>query len=154
VRQATEAARAGDIVADMPAKASLYLPYPDVDLRQVFPQATLSRDRFGEGWQVGIDGERVAFYRMPSEELARHLADLLRWVDRLDDDAGRKADARTVLGHTKTALGMVASSEFEDKHVLWESLFRVADAFDGYVFAHDSVLLPSGAVLVGALRRT
>jgi hypothetical protein len=138
----------------MPAKASLYLPYPDIDLRQVFPQATLSKDRLGEGWEVRLDGERVAFYRMPSEELPGHLAGMLGWVDRLDDDAGRKADARTALGHTKTALGMVASSEFENNHALWESLFKVADAFDGYVFAYDSVLLPSGAVLIGALRRT
>jgi len=133
----------------MPANASLYLPYPDVDLRQVFPEASL----LGERWEVTLGGERVAFHRMPSEELPRHLAGLSRWIDGLDDDAGRKAGARTALGHTKTALGMVASSEFEDNHALWESLFKIAAAFDGYVFAYDSVLLPSGGVLLGALRQ-
>jgi hypothetical protein len=138
----------------MPANASLYLPYPSVDLRQVFPEATLVKDDLGEKWEVSLGGDRVAFYRMPSEELPQHLAGLSAWVDGLDDDAGRKASTRMALSHTKTALGMVASSEFEDNQTLWESLFKIAAAFDGYVFAYDSVLLPSGGVLVGALRHT
>jgi len=32
-----------------------------------------------------------------------------------------------------------------------QSLFKIADKYDGLIFTYDSVLLPSGTILVGPL---
>ena len=88
---------------------------------------------------------------MEPAQVAAHIAGFLRYIASLDQDKQRKADTSCVISHTKRVLGLVTDKEFEDNHAIWQSLFRIAAAYDGYVFVHGSVLLPNGAVLVGPL---
>jgi hypothetical protein len=137
----------------MPANAALYLPKDAIDLTQVFETARAHKRLFGRvtHYDVTFGADVVRFNVMPAAEVAGHVSGLLRYVESLDQDATRKRDACFALQHTKTVLGLVTAREFEDNHAIWQALFRIADAYDGFVFAHGSVLLPSGAVLVGPL---
>ncbi|EXA75041.1 hypothetical protein J517_4451, partial [Acinetobacter baumannii 118362] len=53
--------------------------------------------------------------------------------------------------HTKVVLGLVTDKEFDENPAIWQSLFKIADKYDGLIFTYDSVLLPSGTILVGPL---
>ena len=116
----------------MPANAAIYIPTEKVD--------------------VPLGGETVRFNIMPRDEVATHLTGFQNYIASLPDDADRKQDASRAIRQTRIVLGLVAASDFTDNHAIWQSLFRIADAFDGYVFVHDSILLPNGAVIVGPMR--
>jgi hypothetical protein len=136
------------------ANAAIYLPYADIDLGDALEGAVATRDAAGRvtRFDVTVGGEPVRFNVMPAAELSRHLVGFAGYVDSLDEPAARKADARMLIRHTKCALGLVAGCEFEDNPALWESLFRIADKWDGFVFVYDSILLPNGGVVVGPLQ--
>jgi hypothetical protein len=137
----------------MPANAALYLPNESVDLTRVFDTAKAYKPLFGEvtHFEVMLGNDAARFSVMPRTEVALHIAGLLRYIDSLDQDATRKSAARRALSHTKTVLGLVTEREFEENHAIWQALFRIADVYDGFVFVYESVLLPSGAVLVGPM---
>jgi hypothetical protein len=85
-------------------------------------------------------------------DLQGHLDSFVRYIDSLDEEEQRKHDAKTIVQHSRCVLGLVTDQEFEENDALWQALFRIADVYDGYVFVHDSLLLPSGGVIVGPLR--
>ena len=137
------------------ANAAVYLPCADIELADALAGAVATRDAAGRvaRFDVTIGGQPARFNVMPSAEAGRHLAGFGGWVGTLDEPVGRKADARFLISGAKTVLGLVAAGEFEDNTALWQSLFRVADRWDGFVFVYNSVLLPNGAVVVGPLRQ-
>lgn len=139
----------------MPANAAIYLPTDSPDLTKIFPGAKSDIGLFkrrASQFTVPLNGSQAVFNVMPDNDLQAHLDSFLRYIDSLDEDAQRKADASQMVRHTKCVLGLLAAQEFEDNHAIWQSLFRIADAFDGYVFVHNSLLLPSGGVIFGPLR--
>ncbi|EXA75032.1 hypothetical protein J517_4452, partial [Acinetobacter baumannii 118362] len=69
----------------------------------------------------------------------------------LDHDQKRKDDTSYAISHTKVVLGLVTDKEFDENPAIWQSLFKIADKYDGLIFTYDSVLLPSGTILVGPL---
>jgi hypothetical protein len=126
-----------------------------VDLGELCPGAVAARDGTGAvtSFSVRIGEDTVTFNVMPKGELAAHVRKFRAWVQSLDDDEKRKNAASDAVGIARTVLGLIADREFAENHAIWASLFRIADRHDGYVFASDSLLLPNGTVLVGALRR-
>ncbi|MGM0574342.1 MAG: hypothetical protein ACQEXJ_01225 [Myxococcota bacterium] len=139
----------------MAAHAALYLPYEDVDLVQVFGAGACERGATEDGahFRVNLDGDLVLFSVMPEGEVPGHLDGLRGYIDALDAEEWRKRDARRVVGLARTVLGLVTEREFEDNHAIWQSLFRIADRYDGYVFVYGSVLMPEGQIIIGPLRR-
>jgi hypothetical protein len=137
----------------MPANAAIYLPRPDVDLSALFPDAKSDKtpSRTPTYFDVAVDGDIVRFNVMEASRIEQHLRGFLGYIERLDQDPARKRDTAHAIAHTQTVLGLVTDRDFEQNPALWQSLFRIADAYDGLVFVHDSVLLPNGAVLVGPL---
>ena len=105
-------------------------------------------------FDLEIGGVGVRFNVMPPQEVPRHLVGFRTYIRRLDDPAQNRADAELAISQTKTVLGLVTDAEFATVPELWQALFKIADAYDGYVFVYDSVLLPSGAVIVGPLGKT
>jgi hypothetical protein len=103
-------------------------------------------------FDVPLDGETVRFNIMPRDRVAQHLTGFQNYIASLPDEVERKRDASQAIQQTRTVLGLVAASDFTGNHAIWQSLFKIADAFDGYVFVHDSILLPNGAVIVGPMR--
>ena len=91
---------------------------------------------------------------MPPSEVRNHINGFLGYISSLDQDLKRKEDASYAISHTKIVLGLGSDKEFEENHSIWQSLFDIADKYDGFVFVHNSVLLPNGAVLVGPLLDT
>jgi hypothetical protein len=137
------------------ANASIYLPYGDIDLGEALAGAIATRDATGRvtRFDVVIGGQPARFNVMPAAEVGRHLAGFAGWVGTLGEPDDRTADARLMISGARTVLGLVAAGEFEDNPALWQSLFRVADKWDGFVFVYNSVLLPNGGVVVGPLRQ-
>ncbi len=137
----------------MPANAALYLPKDAIDLTHVFETARAHKRLFGRvtHYDVTLGADVVRFNVMPADEVAGHVSGCQRYIDSLDQDATRKRDACAAIGLTRCVLGLVTAREFEDNDAIWQALFRIADAYDGYVFVHGSVLLPSGAVIAGPL---
>ena len=138
----------------MPANAALYLPAEKIDLRKLFPgsQSDMGWMRPATWFDVPLNGDTVRFNVMPPKSVPGHLGGFLNYIAALPDEEERKQDISSALQMTKTVLGLVAAREFTDNHAIWQSVFQIADAFDGYVFVHDSVLLPNGSVVVGPLR--
>ena len=138
----------------MPANAAIYIPKEKIDLSNLFPETKSDKGwlRAANYFDVRLNGEVVRFNVMPRNEVAKHIAGFLNYIASLPDEAERKQDASIAIRQTQTVLGLVASSNFTDNDAIWQSLFQIAKAFDGYVFVHDSILLPNGAVMVGPLR--
>lgn len=140
----------------MPANAAIYIPRSDIDLGTLFRVVDTDKRLFRRPtyFDVDLDGDIVRFNVMKSSQIGNHLRGFLGYIDSLDQDPQRKRDAAGAIARAQTVLGLVTDREFEQNHAIWQSLFRIAQAYDGFVFAHDSVLLPNGAVMVGPLLET
>ena len=138
----------------MPANASIYIPHDRVDLRKQFDgvQTDSGFLRKPTYFEFALGHSKVRFNIMPADEIPRHLAGFVGYIRQLQDPATNRADAEKAIARTRTVLGLVTGHEFIDNHAIWASLFRIADAYDGYVFVYDSVLLPNGAAMVGPMR--
>jgi hypothetical protein len=138
------------------ANAAIYLPVEEVDLRQVFPQAKTDKSLFRKAsyFDVELNGEVVRFNVMPKHEVPGHLNGLRGYLTSLPDEATRKSHAAMYAQQMRTVLGLSAPSEFDENPAVWQSLFQIADRFDGLVFAYNSLVLANGAVLVGPLRES
>ncbi|GAA4806189.1 hypothetical protein [Lysobacter hankyongensis] len=137
----------------MPANAAIYLPHDGVDLSTLFRDAKSDKTLFRKPtyFDVALDGDIVRFNVMEPSRVEAHLRGFLGYIDSLDQDAARKRDTANAIAHTRTVLGLITERDFEQNPAIWQSLFRIADAYDGFVFVHESVLLANGAVLVGPL---
>jgi hypothetical protein len=137
------------------ANAAVYLPYAEFDLADALDGAIATQDSAGRvvRFDVTLGGQPARFNVMPSAEAGRHLAGFADWVGTLDEPDDRKADAQLLISGAKAVLGLVASGEFKDNPALWQSLFRVADKWDGFIFVYNSILLANGGVVVGPLRQ-
>lgn len=140
----------------MGANAAVYLPHKDIDLVGLFELVTAGTDDSDRTiyFDVELNSERVRFNIMPQEELSIHLQGFANYVDTLDEPDECKADARMLIEHTVTVLGLAADSEFEDNPAIWQSLFQLADRWDGFIFTYDSILLPNGGVIIGPLKQS
>ncbi|MFO0748236.1 MAG: DUF4272 domain-containing protein [Myxococcota bacterium] len=103
-------------------------------------------------YEIRVYHDKVIFYVMPEADMQRHLAGFSRYVGSLGDDERRVADARKLIGKTTGVLGMVTDVTFDDNPGIWELIFAVIGAFDGFVFTFDSLVLANRTVLVGPLR--
>ena len=140
----------------MTANAAIYIPIESPDLAKVFPDAKSDQGLFKRkpSWfSMVLGGDPVKFNVMAGVDLPRHIEGFVGYIQSLDEDHQRKHDAATAVRLTKCVLGLQTSREFEENPAIWQALFRIADAFDGYVFVHDSLLLPGGGVIVGPLRQ-
>lgn len=138
----------------MPANAAIYIQQGSGDLTTVFDGVKSDKGllrRAATRYDVPLGGETVRFNVMDPKAVAAHVQGFLGYIASLDQDEARKRDTAHAIGHTTVVLGLVTEREFEDNPAIWPALFRIADAFDGFVFAFGSVLLPNGAVLVGPL---
>ena len=137
----------------MPANGTVYIQKDKVNLNEVFDNVKSNKGLFRKPthYDVTLNGDVVRFNIMEDSQLRDHIKGFLGYISSLDQDEKRKEDTCYAISHTKIVLGLVADKEFEDNHAIWQSLFTIADKYDGFVFVHDSVLLPSGTVLVGPL---
>lgn len=137
----------------MPANGAIYIQKDTVDLKEVFGNVESDKGLFKKAtyFDVNLDGDIVRFNVMDPAQVQTHIEGFLGYISSLDQDPQRIEDTSYAISHTKVVLGLKTDREFEENHAIWHSLFQIADRYDGFVFAHDSVLLPSGAVLVGPL---
>jgi hypothetical protein len=137
----------------MPANAAIYIQQGSGDLTSVFSGVTSDKSLFRKpSWyDVPLGDDVIRFNVMPSSEVGPHVGDLLGYIASIEQDEDRKKDISFALGHTSVVLGLKTDREFEDNHAIWQSLFRVADAYNGFVFVYGSMLLPNGTVLVGPM---
>jgi hypothetical protein len=137
----------------MPANAAIYIQVAGVDLAKVFPGVKSDKRMFRPPtyFEFSIGQDVVRFNVMETERIQSHVAGLLGYVRSLDHEQKRKDDTCYALSHTQVVLGLQTSAEFEDNHAIWASLFKIADAYDGFVFVNESILLPSGAIMVGPM---
>ena len=89
---------------------------------------------------------------MPAGEITKHLQGFLSYVRQLDEEPQRIDDAAFLVSQTKTVLGLVIDSNFEDKDLVWQSLFWIAESYDGFVFVYNSIVLANGGVVIGPLK--
>lgn len=88
---------------------------------------------------------------MPQADLQGHLANFCGYVKSLRLERQREEDAIEAVLHSLTVLGLVQSTSFEENPDAWAALFRIADRFDGLVFAYNSLILPNGGIVFGDL---
>ena len=138
----------------MPANAAIYLTRESVDLAELFPQAKSNKTwlRAASQFEIVLGTTVVRFNVMPKKEMKDHLMGFVGYVGTLDDEEQRLQDAVSIIPETKLVLGMVCDADFDDNDAIWPSLFQIAEHFDGFVFVYDSIILSTGAVLVGPLR--
>ncbi len=137
----------------MPANATIYLRRNEVNLSRLFEDVTSDKGIFKRRtfFDVRLGNDTVRFNVMDPAEIEFHLHGFLGYIASLNQDEERKNDARHLISHTKVVLGLVTDKDFKENDFIWPSLFKIADAFDGFIFVFDSVLLSNGAALVGAL---
>lgn len=137
----------------MPANAAIYIQFEEVDLTKVLPGATSDKRPFRPAtyFEVRMGDDLVRFNVLEKHRLRAHMDGLLGYVASLNQEQKRKDDTCYALSHTKVVLGLKTAVDFGDNHAIWASLFKIADAYDGFVFVNDSILLPSGTVLVGPM---
>ena len=137
----------------MPANGAIYIQLDKIDLSEVFDNVKTDKGFFKKStyYEVALGDDSVTFNVMESSALENHIKGFLGYISSLDQDQKRKDDTSYAISHTKIVLGLSTDKEFEENHAIWQSLFKIADKYDGFVFVHDSVLLPSGTVLVGPL---
>jgi len=137
----------------MPANGAIYIQRDKVDLAEVFNKVKSDKGLFRKPtyYDVDLDGDVIRFNIMEPSQVPNHINGFLGYIASLDQDPKRKKDTSYAISHTKVVLGLVTDKEFADNPAIWQSLFKIADKYDGFVFVYDSVLLPSGTVLVGPL---
>lgn len=137
----------------MPANGAVYIQTEKVDLNEVFDNVKSDKKLFQKPtyYDVNLNGDTVRFNVLKSTDIPKHINGFLGYISSLDQDVMRIEKTKEVISNTKTVISLVSEKEFEDNHAIWQSLFAIADKYDGYVFVYDSLLLPSGSVLVGPL---
>lgn len=137
----------------MPANGAVYIQIEKIDLAKVFDKVRSDKGLFRKPtyYDVELNGDVVRFNIMEPSLIPNHINGFLGYMSSLNQDKKRKEDTSYAISHTKIVLGLVTDKEFKDNHAIWQSLFTIADKYNGFVFVHDSVLLPSGTVLVGPL---
>jgi hypothetical protein len=137
----------------MPANAAVYIQEEKINLDDVFEDVKSDGGLSNSPsyYDVNINGDIVRFNIMPAKEVPNHIDGFLGYISSLDQDENRKKDTSYAISHTKIVLGLITDKEFEDNHGIWNSLFKIADKYNGLVFVNNSVLLPNGAVLVGSM---
>ncbi|WP_434930444.1 hypothetical protein ACRWQM_14535 [Shewanella sp. HL-SH5] len=137
----------------MPANGAVYIQRDKIDLADIFDGVKSDKGIFRKAsyYDIPLNGDVVRFNIMTAPELSNHINGFLGYISSLDQDERRKKDTSYAISHTMIVLGLSTDKEFEENHSIWKSLFDIADKYDGFVFVHDSVLLPSGTVLVGPL---
>lgn len=137
----------------MSANGAVYIQEDDVDLADVFGRVRTdqgSPDAISS-YEVNLHGDIVRFNRMHPHDVPGHIEQFLAYIASLEQDEQRKHDASSAIRHTQVVLGLVTDKEFADNHAIWQSLFQIADRYNGFVFVYGSILLPNGAVLVGPM---
>lgn len=137
----------------MPANAALYLPREHVNLREIF-ESSVSNQKDGEYFELLLDTDLTTYNIMPKADINGHISGFINYLSSLNEEKDRIQDAIAAIKHTKTVLGLVAEKEFDENPKIWESLFKIADKYNGYVFVYESLLLPNGGVILGSLRET
>ena len=134
----------------MAANAVLYLPSEQIELRDIFGEAA-SYQEYKECFELIIDSDLITYNVMPKADVGKHIRGFINYLSSLNEEKNRIEDAIQAIKHTKTALGLVAEKEFDENPKIWESLFKIADKYNGYVFVYESLLLPNGGVILGSL---
>jgi hypothetical protein len=134
----------------MPANGAVYIQRNDVNLSDVFKNVKSNKGIFRKAtyFEVSLDGEIVRFNIMEPSTIQNHINGFLGYISSLNQSGDNNEKAKQALSHTKVVLGLETDKEFEDNQAIWQSLFKIAQAYDGLVFAHGSVLLPNGEALV------
>jgi hypothetical protein len=137
----------------MPANATIYLRSNNVNLSSLFADVTSDKSIFKRRtfFDVRLGDDTVRFNVMDPAEIEFHLHGFLGYISTLNQGEERKTDAIYLIRQTKAVLGLVTDKEFRENEAIWPSLFKIAGAYDGFVFVFDSVLLSNGAALVGPL---
>ncbi|SCY70992.1 hypothetical protein [Desulfoluna spongiiphila] len=137
----------------MPANGALYIQHSTIDLSDVFEDVKSDKGRVKKPtfFDVELGGDVVRFNVMDSDLVPAHVSGLLGYISSRVRDPGDRENICHAIRHTHIVLGLAMDKEFEENPAVWESLFTIADAYDGFVFTYDSLLLPNGAVLLGPL---
>ena len=137
----------------MSANGAVYIQQENVDLSKVFDNVKSDKSLFKKPtyFEVNLNNDIVRFNIMESSLVLNHINGFLGYIASLDQDEKRKKDTSYAISHTKVVLGLSCDKEFDENHSIWQSLFQIADKYNGFVFVYDSVLLPNGAVLVGPM---
>jgi hypothetical protein len=137
----------------MPANAALYLPHAHIDLAPLFPDVVTKYDLNNAPitFSFTLNDDHVRYNVMPRDRMNPHLLGFRNYVKKLAGTDQQKRVAETYIFQTKTVLGLVTAGDFEGNQPLWDSLFQIAVAFAGCIFVLDSILTPTGDVIIGPL---
>ena len=137
----------------MPANGAIYIQKDTINLFDVFDKVKTGKSQDGKTsyYEVMLGDDAVQFNIMPPSEVVSHITGFLGYINSWAQDKKRKTETSSVISHTKIVLGLSTDREFEDNHEIWNSLFKIAEQYDGLVFVRGSVLLSNGAVLIGPL---
>jgi hypothetical protein len=140
----------------MPAQAAIYIQEKDINLYDVFPDAKSDKSIIRKNpsyYDVNLNGDIVRFNVMESNKIQEHINGFIRYIQSLSDEKERKDDTVYAISHIKHVLGLVTNKDFNENQAIWQSLFKIADKYNGFVFVHDSVLTADGVVMVGPMRK-
>lgn len=136
----------------MSANAALYLPEEHIELNDIFKSSVVNQVD-GKSFNLILGDDLVTYNIMPKIDIKEHILGLINYLYSLNEEKNRIEDAIQIIKHTKTVLGLVAEKEFDENPKIWESLFKIADKYNGYVFVYESLLLPNGGVILGPLKK-
>ncbi len=136
----------------MPAAAALYLNDTDIDFGLHF------KDLKEEGLCCGLPevlradlgGTQVRFDVLHGKSMAEHVEGFAKYLEGLPDEEVRRASAVALLDDVAVVLRLVTDAEWDEG--MWQAIGQASETLDALLYAFDSVILPSGVVLVGPLR--
>lgn len=138
----------------MPATAALYLNDTDIDFGLHFKEVKEEGLCCGlpEVLHVDLGGKKVRFDLLHGKAMAEHVAAFSKFIETMEgEDEAHQAAAVALLDDVAIVLKLVTDEEWTDE--MWAAVADAGETLDALLFAFESVIMPSGLVLVGPLRK-
>lgn len=131
---------------------ALYFPLAKLPLEKIFPGGKSDAGIFRAAtWFEYKVGEEVVRFNLGHENLSHHLQGFAGYVAQLPNNGAARAQAQTLIGSTKTCLGVILPHPVPVDSPIFVSLVDLMRRFDGFMFVQNSIMLPDCSYLVGPM---
>jgi len=133
--------------------ASLYLPFDDIDISDMFSDVSTDKQPFKEAtyFEFLEENQTVRLNVMVEEEIQHHLLCLSSYIEfKWDAEAFRLTS--DLFPKIKTVLGLVVENGFSLDSPLSLALQKIVFKYGGFSLMRDNLILSDGRVFSGHVK--